>query len=61
MSATCVTCPFFDPKNFTCRASPPVVAVTVPGIHNVELPLTETVWPQVGPGDWCGKHPDRAR
>lgn len=60
-TATCSTCPYFDPEpgiegrdDGYCRIAPPV-----PLLHS-ELEIVFGFFPTVAGGiDWCSRHPDR--
>lgn len=61
-SATCSTCPFYcgfpgySPQP-ECRAEPPKL-LPAPGPQGV---IFIAKYPAVDPGQWCGRHPERAR
>lgn len=46
-------CRFYDCEGKFCRRNPPIV---VPGgtDHNGYI-ITDTLWPNVFPDDWCGE------
>lgn len=61
----CLSCNRFVPsmknhteKSGTCRGRPPLPQVIgmQPGALGPQ-PMTISVWPTVGKGDWCDKHP----
>lgn len=66
---TCSDCKFFDTvipagalNTFQiCRFNPPIVAHAFsPGQGGALQVISQSIWPQMGPTDWCGKLETRA-
>lgn len=57
---TCSTCPFKVRQGdfLFCHASPPAAhPIMALGPQGPQMIGLNSVWPQVQPEDWCGKHP----
>jgi hypothetical protein len=58
MNATCENCPFYCALENQCRESSPA---PLPIPRDSSTIKVMGMWPAVLKGQWCGKHPWRAR